>query len=202
MLKNYLKLFFIFFIFSTNAVSNEIMQPDGIDDSFIGNKDARAVLIVYSSPTCSHCIHFENEILPILKERYVNTGKLKIAIRPILLNSVDAIIYLVALSKGDEHRDQILATYRDHYKEMVDSKNLENTLREIAADEGIDEKHFNDALNNKEYIQNLEKLNKQATDKFGLKGTPTFYLNGDLFHYDGSLNSFSEGIDNVLNKKN
>jgi len=195
------KFLFILILLSGAASANELMNPDGIQDEFIGHADAKATLVVYSSPTCSHCIHFEDEILPELKSRYIDNGQLRVAIRPIVLNNIDTIIYLVALANGPENREKILEKFRSHYKEMIDSKDLESTLRSIAASEGINEQQFNQALNNTDYIKGLEKLNKQATQKLGIKGTPTLFLNGTRIAYDGSIDSLSEKIENTVNKK-
>lgn len=192
---------FVLILLSGAASANELMNPDGIPDKFIGNADAKATLIVYSSPTCSHCIHFEDEMLPELKKRYIDDGQLRVAIRPIVLNHIDTIIYLVSLANGPENRDKILEKFRSHYPEMVGSKDLETILRNIAAAEGINEQQFNQALNNKDYIQALEKLNKQATQKLDVKGTPTLFLNGTRIAYDGRLDSLSKEIDNAVNKK-
>ncbi|PZO77774.1 MAG: disulfide bond formation protein DsbA, partial [Micavibrio aeruginosavorus] len=52
----------------------------------IGNADAPIKIIEYASMTCGHCAHFHNDVLPALKEKYVDTGKVFIEFREFPLN--------------------------------------------------------------------------------------------------------------------
>ncbi|MNW21499.1 hypothetical protein D3C71_2224550 [compost metagenome] len=43
--------------------------------------------------------------------------------------------------------------------------------------------------------QALQRLTDQAYDDFGVKGTPSFFLNGAKLSYDGTLASFARHLD-------
>jgi protein-disulfide isomerase len=59
-------------------------------DMVIGDPNAPVELIEYASLTCNHCATFHTQVLPLVKEKYVDTGKVKIVFRSFLLNGVDA----------------------------------------------------------------------------------------------------------------
>jgi hypothetical protein len=49
----------------------DLMTPAVFQDSFVGQKTAPVTLVVYSSPTCSHCVDFHERDLPKLQDTYV-----------------------------------------------------------------------------------------------------------------------------------
>ncbi|WP_379071433.1 thioredoxin domain-containing protein [Mesorhizobium sp. UC22_110] len=175
-----------------SALNGVLMQPAGVEDTFIGSKQAPATLIVYSSPTCGHCVDFEKKVLPDLERKYVQTGKLRISIRPFARNAVDAAIFLIAEQAGQERHRKTLAAFTDRYEEIIAATERKGVMSEIAASQGIDQLHFEQALKNEAYLRKLEGLRDQAMQQLEIKGTPTFFLNGERLVYDGTVTSFDK----------
>ena len=81
----YKVVFFILLTFSVNA-ENKILN--------IGNLNAKITVKVFSSLTCPHCASFHNDTLGLIKEEYIDTGKVKFVFRdfpynyPALLGSM------------------------------------------------------------------------------------------------------------------
>ena len=63
----------IFFIFS----EYEIVKAKTDEEVFLGNKDAKIVVIEYASMTCAHCANFHKKVYPKIKENYIDTNKIK-----------------------------------------------------------------------------------------------------------------------------
>ncbi|MEG0003536.1 MAG: thioredoxin domain-containing protein [Comamonas sp.] len=177
------------------AAGAALMQPDGVADRFIGAGNAPSTLIVYSSPTCPPCIRFEEQVLPQLKSRYVDSGRLRIALRPTVNNAVDGAILLIADASGLMRRDATLARFRAKRADIMAAKDREKVLREIAAQSGVDSAACDRAMKNADALRALQRLSDQAYNDFGVKGTPSFFLDGVKLHYDGSINSFSRHLD-------
>lgn len=178
------------FASQTAASNGALMRPAGIEDNFIGSKQAPATLVVYSSPTCGHCVDFEKQVLPELERKYVQTGKLRISIRPFARNVIDAAIFLLAEQAGKERYGQTLAAFTGRYEEIVESAERKGLMQEIAASQGIDQAHFDEALKNEAHLRKLEGLRDQALQELKVTGTPTFFLNGERLNYDGTIASF------------
>ena len=51
-----------------------------------GNPDASVVVIEYASLTCPHCAQFFNKQFPTIKEKYIDTGKIRFILRQFPLN--------------------------------------------------------------------------------------------------------------------
>ncbi|WP_421423659.1 thioredoxin domain-containing protein [Agrobacterium rosae] len=53
----------------------DLMNPAVFQGSIVGQKTAPVTLVVYSSPTCSHCVNFHERDLAKLQDTYVAAGK-------------------------------------------------------------------------------------------------------------------------------
>ncbi len=138
-----------------------LMNPAVFQDGFAGKNKAPVTLVVYSSPTCSHCIDFHENDLPKLQETYVASGKLKIAYRPFVRNSLDAVIFMLAKARGRDKVDETVSTFMSRFDEIAAASNAETALRQIAGGMGIDRAGFDRAVADQAY---LEKLNAATTE--------------------------------------
>ncbi|MBS7778320.1 thioredoxin domain-containing protein [Acidovorax sp. CCYZU-2555] len=177
------------------ACAASLMQPDGIPDRFIGASNAPSTLIVYSSPTCPPCIRFEEQVLPLIKSRYVDSGRLRVSVRPTMNNAVDGAILLIADAGGLMRRDATLARFREKRSEIMAAKDREKLLREVAAQSGVDRAAYDRAMKNSDHQRALQRLTDQAYNDFDIKGTPSFFLDGVKIKYDGTINSFARVLD-------
>jgi hypothetical protein len=55
----------------------DLMAEGALPDVWEGSKDAPVTIIEYASMTCSHCAHFHETTYPILKSKYIDTGKVR-----------------------------------------------------------------------------------------------------------------------------
>lgn len=177
------------------ASAGSLMEPAGVADRFIGASNAPSTLIVYSSPTCPPCIRFEEQVLPLLKSRYIDTGRLKVSVRPTLNNPLDGAILLIADASGLLRRDATLARFRHQRAEILAARDKNKILREIAAQSGVDNAAYDRAMKDTQRLQALQRLSDQAYNDFGIRGTPSFFLDGEKLPYDGTIASFSRHLD-------
>src|SRR5712672_1410926 len=61
-----------------DAAKQLAVQPG---DRVLGKADAPITIIEYASLTCPHCAHFEVDVLPKLKAKWIDTGKAKLVLR-------------------------------------------------------------------------------------------------------------------------
>ena len=158
-----------------------LMNPAVFQDSIVGVKTAPVTLVVYSSPTCSHCIDFHGKVLPKLQETYVAPGKLKIAYRPFVRNSADAVIFMLANTRGQDRFDETVSTFMSKFDE-------------IAASMGIDRAGFDRAVADQAYLDKLNAVTTEASQKFGVAGTPSFFVNGERVEVKRSFDEVSDAI--------
>ena len=61
----------------THKTAKEVLEISK-DDRVLGNKDAKIQITEYASLSCSHCASFHMSVLPKIKEKYIDTGKVKL----------------------------------------------------------------------------------------------------------------------------
>ncbi|MGB6730869.1 MAG: thioredoxin domain-containing protein, partial [Xanthobacteraceae bacterium] len=74
--------------------------PNG--DVWLGSEKAPVTIIEYASMTCPHCAHFEENTLPELKKRYIDTGKVHYTLRTFPLDQLAAAGFMIAICGGKD----------------------------------------------------------------------------------------------------
>jgi protein-disulfide isomerase len=156
-----------------------ILDPKIIPDMFRSDATAPVTLVVYSSATCSHCIEFHRRSLKALEGKYVTRGVLKIATRPFIRNSLDAVIFMIANARGADRFDETVSAFMNRMEEIATAgEGTEAEVRKIAGEIGIDQLAFDRAVANQPYRDQLTKATREARDVFSVEGTPSFFVNG------------------------
>src|SRR5437588_12843738 len=65
----------------TDVSVEELMKPGPLPDLVLGNAEAPITVVEYASMTCGHCANFHTKVFPTLKEKYVETGKVRFIMR-------------------------------------------------------------------------------------------------------------------------
>src|SRR5690606_38536225 len=58
-----------------------LLADNPLPDMVMGSEDAPVTIIEYASMTCPHCASFHVNTLPTIKEKYVDTGKVRFIFR-------------------------------------------------------------------------------------------------------------------------
>ena len=177
----------------------KLMAPaGGVADHVQGSETAPVTVIEYASPTCPHCAAFSNNVLPVFTEQYVNTGKVKLIVRPFVRNVLDAAAFMLAEAAGPTNYHNVLSTYFKTQATWAASQTPRDAILEIAKQLGFTQETFDAALTNQELFTGMEALREQALDEFGLAGTPTFYVNGKTLTGDKTLEQLAAEIDPLI----
>ncbi len=75
-------------------------------DVYLGNKNAKIVMIEYDSLTCPHCKVFSEEIFPKIKKEYIDTGKVLYITRPFPTDGISFRLSLM-IECSDNNNDKL-----------------------------------------------------------------------------------------------
>ena len=153
--------------------------PDG--DVVLGSDKAPVTVIEYASMTCTHCAHFSTTTFLELKQRYIDTGKVRFIMREFPLDALAASGSMVARCAGNDN---------DKYMAIVD------TL--FAKQFGLTEDSFNQCLANQKLLDDIQGTRDHAVEKLGVKSTPTFFINGKKLVGDVSIEAMAKEIDSYI----
>ncbi|MET3926435.1 thioredoxin domain-containing protein [Devosia sp. 2618] len=177
----------------------KLMAPaGGVADHVKGSESAPVTVIEYASPTCPHCATFSNTVLPDFTTRYIDTGKVKLVLRPFVRNVLDAAVFMLAEASGPTNYHNVVATYFKTQNTWAASDTPRDAILEIAKQLGFTQETFDAALTNQALFTGMEALREQALNDFGLTGTPTFYVNGKTLTGDKTLEQLAAEIDPLI----
>jgi protein-disulfide isomerase len=152
-----------------------------------GSKDAKVVVVEYASVTCPHCANFHNNVMPVLKEKYITPGKVRFVFREFPTPPVELAMagHAIARCAGGEKRDLVISTIMRQQQEMVTQAQgptgAEQYFKTLAASVGLNEAQFKACLSNEEVLKTLVDV-REGGVKAGITGTPTLFINGEKYN--------------------
>lgn len=175
----------------------ELMQPSKIGDIAMGSETAPVTIVEYASMTCSHCADFALKTFPVLKERYIDTGKVRYILREFPLDPLSAGTFMLARCAGKDKYYPMVETLFEQQRKWAVQKPLE-PLFEIAKQAGFTKEKFDACLSNQEMLNGLEEVRKRAAEQFKVDSTPTFFVNGERLRGAQPLAEFEKLIEKNL----
>ena len=64
-----------------SAIAAAVTKPVSLPDIAIGSAKAPITLTEYSSMSCPHCAAFGQNVFPMLRSKYIDTGKVRFVFR-------------------------------------------------------------------------------------------------------------------------
>jgi protein-disulfide isomerase len=180
------------------AVSNdELMKPAALPDQVQGAANAPVTIIEYASMTCSHCAAFHKEGYPVLKSKYIDTGKVRYILREFPLDPLAAGGFMLARCAGEGKYYPVVETLFEHQKDWAFVQNPIPPLLKIAKQFGLTEQSFEQCLSNQKMLDGIEEV-RQRGQKLGVNSTPTFFINGKIYRGALSVSELDKQIAPLL----
>jgi len=175
----------------------ELMQPSTLGDIVIGSESAPVTIVEYASMTCGHCADFQVKTFPQLKERYIDTGKVRYILREFPLDPLAAGAFMLARCAGkDKYYSLVESLFEQAGKWVV--PNPLPPLFAIAKQAGFTQQTFDECLANQKLLDGIEEVRKRGSDKFQIQSTPTFFINGERLVGAQPIAEFEKLIDKNL----
>lgn len=161
----------------------------------MGPETAKVTVVEYASATCPHCAAFHKETFPALKTEYIDTGKIRFIFREFPLNDAALAGFMLARCAPKEKYFPILDVIFDTLQEWT--KDPLNGLKGISQQAGFTAEQFDACLKNETVAKQI-LATRSSGEKFGVAGTPTFFVNGKVLNGETSIEEFRKVIDPLL----
>jgi protein-disulfide isomerase len=148
-------------------------------DMTLGNPKAKVEVIEYASVACPHCAHFNETILTPFRAKWVDTGKVHFALKEMLTASPTVAMagFLIARCAGPGKYFKVVDDIYRSQPQWQEGQ-IKPVLQRIAADNGVDEAHFNACLQDQAAIEAVNARAQRAAEQDGVDSTPTVFING------------------------
>jgi protein-disulfide isomerase len=147
-------------------------------DRVLGKPDAPITIVEYASLTCSHCAHFDKDVLPGLKKKWIETGKAKLVLRDYPLDEPAMRAAMMARCAPPDRFYPLIDTLFQTQDQWALSKDWRGALEKTARLAGISKKDFDACLANKAMEDQVAQSRLTAATQLGVESTPTFFVNG------------------------
>ena len=185
----------IFFIFS----KYEIIKSKTDEEIFLGNKDAKIVVIEYASMTCIHCANFHKEVYPKIKENYIDTNKIKFIFRDFPLDKQALFGSVLARCAPREKYFDFVKLILNTQKKWIASDNtFQDKLKNIGKLAGLNENKINTCFNDEQIVDNILKSRSDAEKKYNITSTPSLIINEKKYSAM-SYETFEKIIESLIN---
>ncbi len=161
-----------------------------------GAANAPVLMVEFSDFECPFSRKFYQETFPQIEKEYISTGKVKFAYRDFFLASHPQARPAAIASRCAGKSGQYWQIFDEFSKQ---EKLDQNTISMSAKAIGLDKDEFNRCINDPA-IKNEVKKDIDEGAKFGVQGTPAFFINGRLVLGALPFEAFKQVIDEELKK--
>lgn len=170
------------------------------DDAVMGSDDAPVTIVEFSDYQCPYCNKFHVETFPQIKEKYIDTGKVKFVYRDYPLSS-HAGAYpaaLIAECVRDQKGDDAYYQVHNELFKMLSSGDFDyDAMSAFASGIGADSGKLKDCFDGDKFKDEIAKDLADGTAA-GITGTPGFIVAGMKISGAEDISVFEQVIENAL----
>jgi protein-disulfide isomerase len=170
-------------------------DPPAFGEMTMGPDTAKVTVIEYASATCPHCAAFYNETFGTLKKEYIDTGKIKFVFREFPHQDAALAAFMLARCAPKEKYfpliDVFFATQPEWTQDPLAG------LNKIAQQAGFTKESFDACMKNEAVAKDILAVRTKA-EGFGVTGIPTFFVNGERYEGENTIEAFRAKIDPLL----
>ena len=179
--------------------ATNLLAPSA-QDRVLGKADAPITIVEYASLSCPHCAHFATEVLPKLREKWIDSGKAKLILRDYPLDELALRAEMLARCAPPERYYPLIETFFETQDKWVVAKDWKGALERIARLAGIGTKEFNACLADKRLEDQIAQSRLTAAQQLGVQATPTFFINGNKFDGAPTVEAFDQLLSGLAEK--
>ena len=183
----------ILFFSSINILSAETKRI------ISGNDNAKIIIIVYESLTCSHCANFHKDIYPLLKKEYLDTGLAKIEFRHFPLDVAAFNASKITQCKADQSLEILESLYSNQQAWIKGSgiEEVNNNLKQFIKKEGFNI-DFEKCINDKEIEDYVLNDRIEGVKNFKINATPTIIINNKKFEKSLNYKNLKKSLEKLI----
>lgn len=168
----------------------------------IGSPEAKVTVVDFSNYLCGHCRDHANDVLPLIKRDYIETGKVRYVFRDFPFGGQENVIRAgeaaACAADNNLYYEYHQALFRGQLQWAgLSGEALDGYLADLAGQIGMAPASFLQCLKSGSKRAGVLADQKLATD-LGLTGTPSFIVNGEKYSGQRPYESWREILDKAL----
>lgn len=164
----------------------------------LGDPNAPVTITEFSSLTCPHCASFHTDTLPGLKERYIDTGKVRLVMRDFPLDETALKAAVIAHCAGPERYPRFVDVFFVQQRSWARAEDPIAALKQLAKLGGLGEAEVDACLADESLETQVLQSRLEAQQQYDIRSTPTFVIDGKTYAGNRSVDEFAAIIDPLL----
>ncbi len=184
-----------------SAIAAAVAKPVSLPDIAIGSPKAPITITEYASMSCPHCAAFGENVFPMLRSKYIDTGKVRFVFREFPLDIKAAAASMLARCIAKDDSEKYLGAVEILFKQQQSlMEQTKDTLKFIGKRNGMSEQEVETCEKDQALLDKLAADQRYALDALKVDSTPTFFGNGERLKGSMSFEELEERIKPLLKK--
>jgi len=164
-----------------SAIAALVAKPVALPDMAVGTAKAPVTIVEYASMTCPHCADFGQNVFPMLKSKYVDTGKVRFVFREFPLDIKALAASMLARCIGRDEPAKYFGAIETLFKQQdrLVAQTLD-TLNWVGRQAGMNEQAVEACEKDQALLDKISADQKFANEELKVYATPTFFINGEM----------------------
>lgn len=158
----------------------EVKNISADTDPWIGSKDARVIIVEFTDYECIFCKKYFEEIFPLIKESYIDTGKVKYVLRDFPMEQHPQSLLAAKTANCADEQNKYWEMHElifSNQRSWSYSNDSTQTLNSYAKTLNLNQSDFEKCITNQNTADEIEKDIRDA-EIYGITSTPTIFING------------------------
>ncbi len=171
-------------------------EPPTLGDMALGPADAKVTIIEYASLSCPHCAVFYKTTFQELKKTYIDTGKVRFIMRDFPHNNAGAVASMIARCAPKDKFFPLVHAFMTTQDSWL-LRPLDGLFK-TASFVGMTRGPVEACIKDQKIAEGIAEIREKAKSEFGVRGVPTFFINGRRLAGMVDMAKFKSVIDPLL----
>ncbi len=163
-----------------------------------GDPNAKLTMIEYSSLTCPHCATFHTEVLPKIRETYIDTGKMRLEMRDFPLDQYALRAAAMARCAPESRYFPLLDMIFKQQAKWTRTTDPIAALKQIGRLAGINGEQADACMSNEALLDGILKIRLGGQQDHDVSSTPTFVVGTEKVVGAQPFETFQKAIEPQL----
>ncbi|WP_425536733.1 DsbA family protein [Ensifer adhaerens] len=176
----------------------KLLEPGALPEMALGEANAPVTIVEYMSMTCPHCAAFHNNTFEAIKTKYIDSGKVRFIVREFPFDPRAAAAFMLARCAPEGQYFPMVSMLFKQQQQWAAAQNGRDALLQMSKLAGFTQESFEACLTNQKLLDDVNSVMQRGAKDFGVQSTPTFFVNGEHYSGDMSVDVMSALIDSKL----
>jgi protein-disulfide isomerase len=185
-----------------SSIAAQLAEPRSLPEIALGSTKAPVTITEYASMSCSHCAAFAENVFPMLRSKYIDTGKVRFVFREFPLDikaaAASMLARCIAGDDAEKYFEAIRLLFQQQEALLAQTKDTLKQIGEQAA--GMNEQAVEACVKDQALLDKLSADQRFAFDVLKVDATPTIFVNGERLKGAMSFEELDRKIKSRLKK--